>query len=194
MYTFTQKSAVCLLFLQGTDKKFGGGFGTYGLAYHANLYHNEEFHKLPMAKMLKFPAMKNSPKFEPKSVWDFYRRCSENTNYVICNFCDKILSLGENVKFGSASGPYGLRYHAQNIHPEEFSKFKNKKYFFTKKKKSSAITEFYVTMTKKNAKSCWNFYKPCMESIYKAICNFCDRKLSLGYKKFGNGPGNFFLI
>ena len=127
-------------------------------------------------------------KFEPKSVWDFYRKCAESTNYFICNFCDKILFFGDNGKFGSASGPYGLRYHAKNIHPKEFNKFKFKKY----KKKPSAITEFYSTLNRKDAKSLWNFYKPCMESIYKAICNFCDRKLSLGYKKFGNGPGIFF--
>ena len=62
------------------------------------------------------------------------------------------------------------------------------------KKKPSAITEFYSIMNRKDATYLWNFYTPCMESISKAICKFCDRKLSIGYKKFGNGPGNFFFV
>ena len=56
--------------LQEPDKKFGSGFGTYGLAYHAKLYHNQEFEKLPVAKMLKFPEkQKNSqPKYLPRNA------------------------------------------------------------------------------------------------------------------------------
>ena len=59
------------------------------------------------------------------------------------------------------------------------------------KKKPSAITEFYSIMNRKDATYLWNLYTPCMQNS-KAICNFCDRKLSIGYKKFGNGPGIFF--
>ena len=75
---------------------------------------------------------------DDEQIWNYFEPCVDSIHHAICTFCNKKLSLNKN-KFGRGSGPYGMIYHTQSRHPQEFNKLSIAASFKTPIKQKQSI-------------------------------------------------------
>ena len=57
---------------------------------------------------------------DDEQIWNFFEPCFDSPHHVICTFCNRKISCNK-AKFGKGSGSYGMKYHTQSRHPQEFN-------------------------------------------------------------------------